>query len=184
MINLLKTILFLLLMIFMGGCFRTNVRVFKKGNIMLIAHIVGLGKQKRIEYYNVQIGRAHNPIDEMPPICIELKNKEIISLQSIDIDKLEQLVLEQLAVKVAVEAESDGRFNWPESTVYNLHRPYKFRVIENKIVGFITLGGPDYMYSGILWNQAKTKRYEFPLDDKDAVELFGKPDEIYDTFQY
>jgi hypothetical protein len=183
------SIVLICLMLMAGGCEKDDlqkvsifrkVSVWHKGNIYAEGYL-DLGKRL---YHRVTIGMPDNPMNECPHIYLEWPDGEKPLLSDITVEMLAKMgnVSEDIR---APSVDGYRGADWPKGTkslrVANRSKAdkvaddaYWFTVSNNKIAAVAIF---DYGCPGF-WNESLTKRYTFPLTEKNIEELFGKPDEI------
>ncbi|AQT67013.1 hypothetical protein STSP2_00151 [Anaerohalosphaera lusitana] len=159
---------------------KDNRQTYEKGCIELLGGIV----DEKVKYHKLQIGNAAEPLYAMadiPEIYIEKLNGELISLKEVTAE-----YLQRNADTTIPANELNG---WPPNTTnFKFTERASFKVSEDGRILGLTCGAlwtkDGFLEPSVLWNSGKTKRYVFPLNHKEAIELFGQPDKVKKGFQW
>lgn len=174
-------ILITMVLSLVSGCALTTVvggcSAWQKDDLVLEGtYGIGYGRTYTVLY----VGDAKKYADRLPYIFIESLSGEKILLSTITVSMLENtkgIILGPGWWLGASWVSTD----WPEKTKVCGWGGYIFIILDDRIVGFQAFGLSGLMSeaprSGF-WDKTLTKHYEFPIKHKDAVELFGAPDDI------
>ena len=173
-------ILITMVLSLISGCALTSViggcSVWQKDDIVLEGtNSIGYGRT----YNTLFVGDTKKYTDRLPDIFIEWPSGEKVLLSTITLSMLEN-----------TEGINCGRWwygsiwvstDWPEKTKSLAWGGYIFIILDDRIVGFQAFGLSGLLgeaHSSGFWNKTLTKHYGFPIKHKEAVELFGAPDDI------
>lgn len=162
----------------MSGCISTpgycKCSVWQKDSLVLSGtNCVGYGRR-----YNVLfIGDSKKYAEKLPDIFVDWPSGEKRLLSSITADILgntKEFTSGQWFLG-SIWVSTD----WPEKTMSYVWGGYLFLALDDKIVGFqASKTICNLECSPEFWDKTLMKHYEFPIKHKEAVELFGYPDDI------
>lgn len=180
------------IVVFLSGCYPwcksiwvCKTSYLRKGNIWVEGNHYFYLNTSRREYHRIYVGSPDAYAKALPALHIELCNGERIQLSTVTPDSVREI--ENVHEDSGMARPELAAVYWPDSARYFMIRcpeieyvdfAYSFAVLDDRIIGFIAYGEA---CPGI-WNEDLTKRYEFPLEYEEVVELFGEPDEIIEYF--
>ena len=168
--------IFLFVTTFSLSCCNTspNIRFFTKGQIRLEASL----RTEEPGYYSLII-RDRNPnhcevnLSNLSNVVIELPSGKI-PLSKLTPDILFSQAYKLHPVSGPAYASENEKFFIIDVASKGIE--YSFRASRKRIIKIQSAA------TSIFWNKSLTKRYTFPMSHGEAVELFGEPDKVTDSF--
>ena len=155
------------------GC-SPNERIFYKDDIACSASNRG---SKEWEYYTVEIGTPNRPYGGKPELDFKIPGIGEFRSNSVTMDYL--LNIKDIKIRETLPIESTPKVgSWPKTAKKLICGSFLSFVIEDEKIVQIKI-----MHSAKLKMHNEDKWHSLPCTENEIVEIFGKPDRIYEWFR-
>ena len=165
-----------------------NVREYRKSNITFYS---SSPIQNGNNYYRLLVGTLRHPYNGEPPLVIRLPDGQEMNLT-------ETSIVSQLRTQMSSVTPVGGTLlhrevdspdaRWPEGTERLQRQSWVFYVLNEQILSF------GIYYRDVAWEKWTGQKpaigtgksgvlYEFPLSQREVIDVFGKPDKIREYFE-
>lgn len=159
------------------GCMKHNTRIMKNDHALLIGSIDNDSSDtgsSEASFWRATFGSPANNMGEPPAVWIELADGRQLFLPDVTYaDALRE------GAHWSIGPEHDDSGLWPTSNVVYLKWGYRLRFIDAEFVG-IEIDGIEWSSPPALWDAHRTKRFPFPLSERDIRELLGDEWQTFD----